>query len=551
MDDEIYARLFCPLLEGENKTKNVVAVFDSCHSGDVGRDPLQQARWVDPVEGESNEVAATGRSGMFEEELDLVLISACESGQVARERTFEEGVRGVLTHFWVKELERLGDLWKEDPDEPRAIEETYLSVVDRVRSAVQGYVEGQRPVVQGGLKDTQFFGTEQLTPDPYLIAERRDVTVVEVAGGEALGFTKGSVFGLFDSTTVDFDDVTKKVAEAELFQVGDLTSLGRLRGETLREGLNTLPEGPFRAIELVHNYVGHRFPVAIVGESNAPPLSTLVARLGEFEQVEVVDPGTEIATILVRRYRPDGASEDYVRLEGDDGRILSGPFAVTDPEAADTLAKAIAGWCQWHRILKLDNKDADESTSVQIEVRPTEFVPGRGVGEYFEGEEVEFSVTLRSRSMRSYYIALVDLVDNGEIKLLFASDQPLAPGRIPLGVTNADMLAEGQESKREWLKVFASFKPLPFQYIEQEVIRDLREFKQVEIRDLREVGAAQDPLYELLMEGLDVEQRFGRRCPEPSGLRRPCRPSHSSETVTEGEFRDTAGRLIVALMQLT
>jgi hypothetical protein len=310
IDDEIYAYLFKPLLK---KTRNVVAVFDSCHSGDIGRDPLLQARWVDPMDADKGivgkEVAAAGRSGVFEEDLDCVQIAACESAQVAREQAFENNViNGLFTHYWVKRLE---GLLSGDPSKPIKTEETYLSVVEQVRADVLSQPGGQRPVVQGKLRNTVFFGVEQRVPHPYVLAERRaelDETVVRVNGGTALGFTKGSFYRLFDATEVEFKDAAKRVADVELFQVDDLTSLASVRKDTLRAGLRGLKVGQFRAIELEHNYEGSRFPVAVVGERGDGPLRILVEKLGTYKQIEVLDPNKreKPATITVRRYRPKG-----------------------------------------------------------------------------------------------------------------------------------------------------------------------------------------------------------------------------------------------------
>lgn len=518
VDDEIFARLLRPLLK---KTKNVVAVFDSCHSGDVGRDPLLQARWVEPMDADKGavgkEIVAPGRSGVFEEELDCVVISACESAQIAQEQAFEQRTNGLFTHYWVKRLE---DLLGGDPTKPIKNEETYLSLVERVRADVLGRPGGQRPVVQGKLKNTVLFGIEQRIPRPYVLAERRgdlDATVVRLNGGTAVGFTKGSIFGLFDPSAVDFKDGANKVAEVELSEVNDLTSLARLRRDTLRAGLSGLPVGMFRAIELAHNYEGHRFPVAVVGERENGPLRDLVERLGGYKQIEVVDPirRKTPAAITLRWLRIEGDAEDKIQLEestrseaGGKVRVLSGPYPVSDPAAVTKLCEAVTGWCQWNRILELDNPSADGRQSVQVEIQPKTEVAGRAPGDFFEGESAEFFLTIRAD--RPLYVALLNLADTGEITVIFTSTTPLRPGRQSLGVVPADALA-GREVKRDWIKVFGSAEPMPFQLLTQE-----------EVRDIRNTGLGKralppqsenDPLFRLLMEGTSAEKRLIGRVP--------------------------------------
>lgn len=489
LDDVVFKRLFQPLIE--DKQAYVVVVFDSCHSGDVEKDPFSQARYLD---SDADVPRMDGRS-MVDTELDAVVITACESKQLAREREVMHNnmtqTMGVLTSRWAKALNEASAL-KEVSEDPG--DQTYRSIIEHIQGELNKSGTNQRPLIKGKRRDFKLFDLENGKPDPYVNAIRTDATVVKLQGGDALGMTEGSVFSLYANDATEFTD-GKQIGNVKIFEVNSLDALAAVDGP-LKDGLQELPDTSFRVIEKAHVYKEHQFRVLIDQSATTNQVVKLLRPiLKEKKQIRVLEKedGTTFLQIV--------QNDEGLFLLNDMGR-KTGPYT----EAAK-LQQDILKWCRYRRILDLENLSADANTSVRLELEHKQPLNGRSTGDVFEDEKVE--IVLHLTAPVQMYYAILDLKESGRIQVLWAPQNPIAPGTYrPFEAKRPEALPVALAERRSTLKVICSFKPLPFQYLSQEQIRG-------EIsKPLKSLPT--DPLSVLLLDNLELTKNFSQPIPKTS-----------------------------------
>jgi len=485
LDDVVFQRLLQPLIE--DKRAYVVVVFDSCHSGDVEKDPFSQARYLDS----DSEVPLTEGRSMVDVELDAVVITACESKQLAREREVMHNNKiqtmGVLTSRWAKAL-------KEASLKPG--EQTYRTIIEHIQGELNKSGANQRPLIKGKRSDFLLFDLKNQKPDPYVNAIRTAATVVKLQGGDALGMTKGSVFSLYTKDASEFIQ-GKQICDVKLFKVEALNAFAAVEGP-LRVGLDALPDTSFRAIEKSHVYEEHRFRVVI--DQTAAKNSVVNECKQAIEvnkQIEVLDKRS--GTTLLRITQ----NNEGVFLQRDTGK-RTGPY-----EEAAALQEDILKWCRFQRILDLENPTSDARTSITLELEHQQPLDGRTSGDVFEDEEVEFVLHLIAPV--KMYFAILDLKESGKIQVIYAPENPIAPGiHKPLPIGKPDPLPDGVSERRSTLKVICSFEPLPFRHFEQGAITKKA------ISALRSSKKTVDPLSSLLMDSMELSKNWSRQIPKTS-----------------------------------
>ena len=488
LDDEIYEELLKPLIDNGVQ---VIAVFDSCHSGDVQRDPFSQARWVDSNE-KLADLSSNNKSRMFDKDLDAVVITACESSQLARERTVSlngrDFVMGAFSYEWVKALAEVAS----NPGQ-----QTYRSVVEGLPLSFGGLNARQNPTIQGLKKNVMLFDINENEPDPFVNARYSGPGVAKLLGGDALGMTEGSIFALYESDANEFAGGKKKLCDAEVYEVRDLDALCRVRTSTLRIGLGELPNAAFRAVEISHRYSTHKLSLRIPEEVRELQLGQEVAKAFGKSNFISIAPDHEHATFGLCR------SKQALELVDDTGRILGGPYL-----DIDDLGEDLKKWCRFYQIRKLSNNPTESETSVRLEVLPTTRTQGRSVGEFYSEEEVEFKIHLQSPI--AMYVAILDLREDGEIEVIYSPENPLTGPVISVGKDLAEKLEPGKLEKLNWLKVFASASKLPFEFMEQGPITT---------GSLGDTPKnVNDPLFGMLMDELSLESRWNRQVPRTKWL---------------------------------
>lgn len=496
LDDEIYHQLLKPLIQNGVQ---VVAVFDSCHSGDVQRDPFSQARWVDS----KNKLAGTtssNKTSMFGNELDAVIISACESGELARERKVsingKDTVRGAFSHDWINALNSIASI----PGQ-----QTYRSVVESLPISCGGQKSRQNPTVQGLKKNVMVFDIQDKTPEPFVNAMHSGPGVAKLVGGEALGMTEGSIYALYESDANKFDGGRKRICEAEVYEVRALDALCRVRPSTLRIGLDKLPVAAYRAVELSHSYSAHKLTLRVPKKLKESQLGQGIANLiGESKFISIASDEAHATFGLKQSFE----------LIDDTGRTLGGPYQ----EVSD-FEEDLKKWCRFYQIRMLRNEPLESEATIRLDIVPATTIEGRRIGEFYSEEEVEFMIYLNSPN--KMYVAILDLRENGEIELVYSSDNPLGGPVISLGKDNAETLEYGTLEKLNWLKVIASASKLPFQFMEQGPITT------------RTLDATpknvQDPLFRLLLDEFSLESRWDPQVPRTKWM------THTLPTVIKRE----------------
>ena len=207
------------------KTKNIVLVFDSCHSGTVSRGALRARGGEKPL-GPAKCPAGGCTADTAQSEGDTagqaILLTAARADQPAFEKDLpyskEASSAGLLTYNLVTALRALP---------PGA---TYDALFARLRASMHSVSGRQDPTLEGdGTKI--IFGTArgekaagfhvQKAADGYLIA-----------GGMASGLAKGTVLGVFPFSKADAERVAQAPLQIEITEVGATGSQAKVVGDS-------------------------------------------------------------------------------------------------------------------------------------------------------------------------------------------------------------------------------------------------------------------------------------------------------------------------------
>lgn len=182
--DKELARLFLQAIE---KGITLTAIFDSCHSGSIGRGegyPLaERVRTVDATETDVAELPAFRDPP---EKLGALIVSAAQDYEAAQERPYQDTWRGNFTWALVSVL-RQPSVSVNEP-------------VDRVFQRVTAFMRGEgvthQPVLAGNAnrrKGRLFGQPADPTADNPAVAMTKvlDRVTVELQGGYAIGLSKG------------------------------------------------------------------------------------------------------------------------------------------------------------------------------------------------------------------------------------------------------------------------------------------------------------------------------------------------------------------------
>ena len=220
-----------------------------------------------------------------------------------------------------------------------------------------------------------------------------------------------------------------------------------------------MPKGS-RAIETKHNYPDFKLRLAVEAPADAPFTRKLKAVLSTYPVIAPAQ-NAEDFDILVRLEMGE------VVLEGLGGTLLGGPLPF-DESAAGAIEQLVLKWAKWFNLRALANKNA----LLPIEVKLTG-------GELRDGElrvpvDGEVSISVRNNSDQPLYINIVDLSSDGEVNPFETSqkagDAAIQPGEVYPDKFTAT-LPEGRSLSHEFLKVFATAKPIDLTPLKQEAIR--------------------------------------------------------------------------------
>jgi Caspase domain len=486
-------------------TKNVTFVFDSCHSGLIMRDILEnsaarpRARFVDPdprVPPPPPPEAGlaprgVGEAGAALKGRDFALLSACQADEVDFEYADEKGNPcGSLTHFFVAEVLNSGKAGA-----------TYRDVMDKVKAKITGVFRRQHPQLEGAKIDDYLLSDKSSLAQPFVLASPEGDGVAFEAG-QVHGMTEGSVFDIYAPGTKEFDDPAKAVARAEL------TSVDIYRSKANLIGSHPIVQSS-RAVERQHNFRDRKVRLHIV----KPDQSTVLQKVREgvasggrtdpdnlkspsfnktFELVEKPDN----AQLLLTEQKTEKGTRSIV-LTGGDGTAFSPPVPVDEVKAVDHVLRQLSGWAKWLNVLALENPRG--GLNVSFEIRPAA-AGGRGPAlrgrpdlTLVAGQDVEFTVT--NRSGKGVYFAILDLASDGSVGVVYPGEgrsEVLADGKAYTGMAPTSV-SEGQKVSRDNLKLVVTQLPVDFRFLRQEAIRVPRDLG--------------DPLADLLGQAALLEER--------------------------------------------
>ena len=385
------------LLVGElnQKTKNVVVMLDSCHSGTAVR-ASGRRRWVAPDPRiPRGTVAARGQDdaagGFHAEGSEYVLISGSRSDEFSYERSIDGLHTGAMTWFLTDELRGAGP------------QDTYRDIMERVTTRVSTAYPEQHPQLEGSRMDTEVFGIKQLAPSPFIEVRLVDGKL-QLSAGLVHGLHQGSQFAVYPPKEKAFE-ASHRIATVELVKVNATTAIANIIGSAA-----TIPDHA-RAVETLHASPQAQLRVAYLNRASSKLLGQVREQLRHYPLIAEADP-EETYDVLLRE-------DDTGRVitEGGTPTEISSPVA-PGPKAVDEVARNVLGWAKWFNLEKIQNRRASLPVSVRLEGTTAD----NGTSEASPvsiraGQEAE--IVIENRAKTKLYISLLDLSGDGSVARVY------------------------------------------------------------------------------------------------------------------------------------
>lgn len=387
-------------------TDNVVFIHDNCNAGTGTRvaTPFVRLRLLRRDINALPQPPGAPRRRALPDQIDrigfntgserVLELAATRPDQAAADAEFpgpdggEPYYGGAFTTFLVRQL------WTAPPTT------TYGTVLENVTQALARARFDQVPMLnEHPLRSAPLFSVEGGAPAaarPFIPATLAGNDAVELAGGDALGITVGSVFQIGNAQAV-VEAVSSSSARARIVSgsVGAAGPDGRLEA---RLAAFRFPDQPLR--------------VNVAG-LDTETRNALAQQVRGAPGLVLVDEAENFSHLLVRR------SADAVRIVGLDGATRH-TFPL-DANATNALAVALQQEAAAKRLADMENPAQPFAVTVGFQDGRTSF----GIGE---------SVTFVARAERGGYLTLVDLGTDGTVTVLFPN--PWDPdNRIPAGRT--------------------------------------------------------------------------------------------------------------------
>ncbi len=202
--DKELARLF---LEALRKGVTLTTIFDSCHSGSIGRGyPVEEKTRMLPFI-ETDIAEAPG----FKEppgQVGALIVSASQDNEEAKERKYEGAWRGNFSWALISVL-----------NQPSvSVNESAERIFQRVTSFMKGEGVTHQPVLEGNQERRKgpLFGkaTHKTADGPTAsLVQVKDKVIAELQGGQAIGLSKGSEL---KKLTVDANEKSVRLRVTEV-----------------------------------------------------------------------------------------------------------------------------------------------------------------------------------------------------------------------------------------------------------------------------------------------------------------------------------------------
>jgi hypothetical protein len=448
------------------KPANITLVFDCCFAGEItkgGDELIRGEAWrgtppKSPPTGRAK--YAKGPIGLFPPKAaaaeGYVVLGASRYDLVAQQTPAEDGRKmGLLTYALIHALRDSRP--PGGAESARATEKgtTYRDIFGRVNDIVTRRSRGrQSPQLEGEI-DQVFLSGIVRRPSRFVEVSVPDSGLpITLEAGSLQGVTKGSLYAIYPEGTVDFAKA-QPLAETtvENVRVGNSTLKLNGAGSNVKE--TDLHRG--RAVERKHVFGDNRLKVDLRHLSlHHPQGQSLVEKIRKFDPVAPEDGGDSADLRVIRRAKDQVVDRTIVGLrqvpEGLPWVVVrrDGSVAAAYPEderLANRIALLIEDEVRWRGIMGLRNAGLGDLFDIELRVVPVEVRLGanRFVEEvlrdkaipltegnrlaYAEGEHVMIEVRVAKTAKFDPYVAVLDLLPNGEVSLLWPKGKKLAESK--------------------------------------------------------------------------------------------------------------------------
>jgi hypothetical protein len=500
----------------------VTVVLDSCHSGSATRglnpasvrsigvvntvfphtptvvasDEELAATWSSL--SKTGERAFTNGSGWLLEPQGYVLLSACRASEYAHEFPFNgQQKNGVLTYWLLDTFKQLDQRL------------TYKAVYDRVLAKVHSQFADQTPQLQGE-RNRVVFGSDlvEAHDTAVVLSVAPDPEAVMLNAGQSQGVSVGARFAIYRNREEDFTREDKRVALAEIIELGATSSrakvIKRFTTEPIAEGDQAV------LVDVGQQRLRHRVHLSqpLGGQSSAEAITALaeVERILKQGQGGFLEPASEI-----------GAADFIVTVNTFNQLVICGPsgeeisnlrpsLRVEDLNAPTRTIERLTHLAKYRNVLGLDNwdrsSDLAHALSVEMIGVQTDFIPGEKPSPKLFTESPPsvksgdwVFLRIENKHTQVLNVTVLNLQPDWAIRQIYPSGaakyEPLDPGQVIQLSLRAGLPSLYQEGT-EVLKVFATAGTSNFRWLELPSLDNPQQSSQA----LR--GAPSDPLEELL-----------------------------------------------------
>jgi hypothetical protein len=425
------------------KTKFVTVILDSCHSGDLIGKGLQmgQARSIPPDRRklpQGAQVATKAVEGFRRPNTTFAFIAAARSDETAKEYTVQGQTYGALTYFFTQEVA------------PAAGLQTYQDVIGAIATDVVTIYPDQHVNLAGINKDSAIFSDTSVLAQPFVEVSSSQNGKVTLHAGAVHGVTVGSLYAIYAPQTKSFDSASP-VDSANITDVSSFESTAALKKDANIQQFS-------RAVEKVHKYPDQKLKLFLQSPERSQILQSVQAKLSSESNLEV---STDAAGC---KFRVADEGDKVAIYAADAKKILSS--IKKTPSTEEDLLHDIGLWAKWYNILSVNNLQPGvefRATIVQDHTRET-----LDDANVTLRPEDKFRLSFENLSGQSLYLTVLNLGDNGQVKVVYRSNSALPPAAKFTSYEFKASLPAGRSSVTDILKIFATDQPTDFSFLSQE-----------------------------------------------------------------------------------
>jgi len=457
LDDELEQRF------ARIRSKHVLLVFDSCHSGTITRSSSVLARTVPPDERAEMYEQQT-REVIAVKELPHVLMAGAPPDQEALDAPIDEGFYGLFTYSLARTFDKLGPAAS-----PREVHSGVKSELERIQE--QFFIRAPEP---------QLEGPQEEIDSPVLLTDQESEQAGTQQGPSRRAWLTvvpidGSRVRLLDGVTMNAQPGSQwaiYLPGESRFDFGNAIAFGVVKGLSDNDSIlelelarQALPEGS-RAVMLTPPDISGTVPLRIEGVSRQR--QSLLQELISERHREVEFVGAGDFARFVAAYDSRGWSvTDAAGLT----QILAFPDA-PDEVVAQRLSEIIVRSSHALALLALQNPASDIGLDVRIPTGEESVgsesgtrgltkvsdnsVRSLSIRKAGEPRGAGNSLLLEVRADRDVYLTVVDVDTEGNVNLLFPNSYQnesfLPDGYVPSGTVARipDSLEPGNAAGFHW-----------------------------------------------------------------------------------------------------